>query len=119
MNLLSTPLGVAEMPDECPEGSNNCDERTIALDVGEEELHQVMEEWAHDRSLTTTFSPGHIVDRTLFMQFPDDLLYVNECGSVDLFSKSRLGSSDLGVNSDRLDELVEYLNGYEFETTCQ
>ena len=119
MNILSTPLGVAEMPDECPEGSDNCDKRTIPLDVGEEELHQVMEEWAHDRSFTTTFSPGHIVDRTLFMQFPDDVLYVNECGSVDLFSKSRLGSSDLGVNSDRLDELVEYLNGYDFETTCQ
>ena len=119
MNILSMPFGVSEMPDECPEDSMNCDERTLELNVGEDELHQVMEEWAHERSFTTTFSEGHITDRTMIMQFPDDVLYVNECGSVELFSKSRLGSSDLGVNSDRLDELVEYLNGYNFETTCQ
>ena len=119
MNILSMPFGVNEMPEECPVDSMNCDKRTIELNVGEEELHAVMEEWAHDRSFTTTFSQGHIIDRTLFMQFPDDVLYVNECGSIELFSKSRLGSSDLGVNSDRLDELVEYLNGYDFETTCQ
>tara|TARA_B110000495_G_scaffold75542_1_gene64704 strand:- start:125 stop:541 length:417 start_codon:yes stop_codon:yes gene_type:complete len=119
MNILSTPFGVSEMPDACPEDSMNCDYRTIELDISEEEFHEVMKEWAHDRSFTTTFSPGHIVDRTLVMQFPDDVLYVNECGSVDIFSKSRLGQSDLGVNSDRLDELEEYLLDYDFETTCQ
>jgi len=119
MNILSMPFGVSEMPDECPDGSMNCDYRTIELNVGEEELHDAMEEWAHDRSFTTTFSTGHIVDRTLVMQFPDDIHYSNECGTVDLFSKSRLGSSDLGVNSDRLDEIQEYLLEYDFETTCQ
>lgn len=119
MNIMSIPLGYSEMPDECPEGSHNCDYRTITLDVGEEELHDAMEEWAHDRSFTTTFSPGHIVDRTLVFQFPDDVHYSNECGTVDLFSKSRLGSYDYEVNSDRLDEIQEYLLEYDFETTCQ
>ena len=119
MNILSMPFGVSEMPDECPEDSMNSDKRTIALDVGEEEFHAVMEEWAHDRSFTTTFSEGHIVDRTPFMQFPDDVLYSNECGEIELFSKSRLGRSDLGVNSDRLDEIETYLLESDFETTCQ
>ena len=119
MNILSIPFGVSEMPEECPEGSMNCDYRTIQLDVSEEELDDAMREWAREKSFTTTFSPGHIVDRYLVFQFPDDVHYSNDCGTVDLFSKSRLGRSDLGVNSERLDQLEEYLLDYDFETTCQ
>ena len=119
MNILSIPFGVSEMPEECPDGSMNCDYRTIELDVSEEELDDAMREWAREKSFTTTFSPGHIVDRSLVFQFPDDVHYSNECGTVDLFSKSRLGRSDLGVNSERLDGLEEYLLDYDFETTCQ
>jgi len=59
------------------------------------------------------------VDRTLFMQFPDDVHYSNECGTVELFSKSRLGRSDYGVNEDRVDEIVDFLMDYNFESTCQ
>tara|TARA_X000000368_G_scaffold336977_1_gene274741 strand:+ start:240 stop:680 length:441 start_codon:yes stop_codon:yes gene_type:complete len=119
MNIISTPFGISEMPDECPVDSYNCDYRIIVLDVSEEELDDAMREWAHDRSFTTTFSPGHIVDRSLVFQFPDDVHYSNECGTVDLFSKSRLGRSDMGVNSERIDDLVEFLMDYDFETTCQ
>ena len=119
MNILSIPFGVSEMPDECPEGSMNCDYRTIQLDVSDEELDDAIMDWARERSFTTTFSPGHIVDRSLVFQFPDDVHYSNDCGTVDLFSKSRLGRSDLGVNSERLDQLEEYLLEYDFETTCQ
>ena len=119
MNILSTPFGVSEMPDDCPADTYNCDYRIIALDVGEEELHDVMEEWAHERSFTTTFSKGHIVDRTLVFQFPDDIHYSNECGTVELISMSRLGSYDYGVNADRLDEIVKFLMESDFETTCQ
>ena len=119
MNILSSPLEISEMPEDCPEDSMNCDKREVELDVGEDELHQAMQQWADQRSFTTTFSQGHIVDRTLFMQFPDDVLYSNECGIVELFSKSRLGRSDLGVNTERLDDLVEFLMNYEFKTTCQ
>lgn len=119
MNIISTPFGVSEMPDECPEGSMNCDYRTIQLDVSDEELDDVMRDWANERSFTTTFSQGHIVDRTPLFQFPDDVYYSNDCGTVDIFSKSRLGISDLGVNSERLDELEEYLLDYDFDTTCQ
>ena len=119
MNIISIPFGTFEMPEDCPEDTWNCDKRTIALDVSDEELHQAMEEWSDERSFTTTFSEGHIVDRTLFLQFPDDVIYENECGAVELFSKSRIGRSDYGVNVDRMDEIVEYLLQYDFETTCQ
>ena len=74
MNIFSIPLGHSEMPDKCPEGSHNCDYRTIALDVGEEELHDAMEEWAHDRSFTTTFSPGHIAVSYTHLTLPTILL---------------------------------------------
>lgn len=119
MNLMSTPFATSEMPDECPDGSMNCEFRIIALDVSDEELHQAMYEWQESRGFTTTFSEGHIVDRTLFMQFPDDVHYSNECGTVELFSKSRLGRSDYGVNKDRVNEIVDFLMAYDFESTCQ
>ena len=45
MNLMSTPFATSEMPDECPDGSMNCEFRIIALDVSDEELHQAMYEW--------------------------------------------------------------------------
>jgi len=119
MNLMSTSFATSVMPDECPDGSMNCEFRIIALDVSDEELHQAMYEWQDSRGFTTTFSEGHIVDRTLFMQFPDDVHYSNECGTVELFSKSRLGRSDYGVNKDRVDEIVDFLMDYDFESTCQ
>ena len=119
INIVSTPFATTEMPEDCPDESYNCDYRIIALDVSDEELHDAMYDWQETRGFTTTFSEGHIVDRTLFMQFPDDVHYSNECGTVEIFSKSRLGRSDYGVNQDRVDEIIEFLMDYEFETTCQ
>ena len=119
INIVSTPFATTEMPEDCPDESYNCDYRIIALDVSDEELHDAMYDWQETRGFTTTFSEGHIVDRTLFMQFPDDVHYSNECGTVEIFSKSRLGRSDYGVNQDRVDEIIEFLMDYDFETTCQ
>lgn len=119
INIVSTPFATTEMPEDCPDESYNCDYRIIALDVSDEELHDAMYDWQETRGFTTTFSEGHIVDRTLFMQFPDDVHYSNECGTVEIFSKSRLGRSDYGVNQDRVDEIIEFLLDYDFETTCQ
>ena len=53
------------------------------------------------------------------MQFPDDVHYSNECGTVEILSKSRLGVGDLGVNADRIDDIVSFLEEYDFKTTCQ
>ena len=119
MNLASMPLAPDDMPSECPENSGNCEHRQIMLDVSDEELHEAMEEWVETRGLTSTYSEGHIVDRTLFMQFPDDVTYENKCGWIEVHSESRIGGSDFGVNSDRMDDLEEFLDSYDFETTCQ
>lgn len=119
MNLLSIPFAPDGMPDECPENSGNCEHRQIMIDVSDEELHKAMEEWVDTRGFTATFSEGHIVDRTLFMQFPDDVTYENKCGWIEVHSESRIGGSDFGLNSDRLDDLEVFLDSYEFETTCQ
>ena len=119
LNIISIPFATNEMLDDCPEYSYNCDYRIIALDVSTDELHEAMESWADQRSITTTFSEGHIVDRTFFMQFPDDVHYSNECGTVEIFSKSRLGVGDLGVNADRIDDIVSFLEEYDFKTTYQ
>lgn len=119
MNILSTPFSTSEMPDDCPEDSFNCEYVTIALNVSDEELHQAMFEWQETRGFTTTFSEGHIVDRTSFFQFPDDVHYSNECGTVEIFSKSRLGRSDMGVNMDRIQSIIDFLDEYEFQNKCQ
>ena len=119
MNVLSVPLATETMPEGCPENSRNCDHRQIMIDVSDEELHKAMEEWVGTRGFSATFSEGHIVDRTLLMQFPDDVTYENKCGYVEVNSQSRLGGADFGVNADRLDDLESFLKSYDFETTCQ
>ena len=119
MNVLSVPLATETMPEACPENSGNCDHRQIMIDVSDEELHKAMEEWVDTRAFTASFSEWHIVDRTLLMQFPDDVTYENRCGYIEVNSQSRLGGSDFGVNSDRLDDLESFLKSYDFETTCQ
>ena len=119
MNVLSVPLATETMPEGCHENSRNCDHRQIMIDVSDEELHKAMEEWVGTRGFSATFSEGHIVDRTLLMQFPDDVTYENKCGYVEVNSQSRLGGADFGVNADRLDDLESFLKSYDFETTCQ
>ncbi len=59
-------------------------------------------------SVTTTSI--HAVYRSALFQFPDDLLVVvSENGTVTLWSASRLGASDMGVNSNRTKRLVAQL----------
>jgi len=119
MNIMSMPLAPDNMPEECPENSRNCDHRQIMINVSDDELHKAMEDWVDTRIFTASFSEGHIVDRTMFAQFPDDVTYENNCGWIEVHSESRIGGSDFGVNSDRLDDLEDFLESYEFETTCQ
>jgi len=114
VQIISMPYSVDEMPDACPEDSQNCARMTLELNVSDDELHDAMKAWVDTRIATSSFEPGHIVDRTLIMQFPDDLLYENQCGTVDFHSKSRLGVSDLGVNQERLDDLNSFLSEWEF-----
>jgi hypothetical protein len=120
INLLSIPFELEEMPEKCSDDSINCARMTLSLDISDSELNQAMEEWESTRGLTSSFEEGHIVDRTLFMQFPDDLFYENICGNVEFHSQSRLGVGDMGVNQNRLDNLKEFLEQYDWSgETCQ
>ena len=120
INLISIPFALDEMQEQCPEGSRNCAHMTLSLNVPESEFNSAMEEWESTRVFTSTFEEGHIVDRTPFMQFPDDVYYENNCGSIELHSQSRLGGSDLGVNQNRLDNLKDFLDEYEWSgEVCQ
>ena len=120
INLLSIPFELEEMPEKCPDDSMNCARMTLNLDISDSELNQAMEEWESTRGLTSSFEEGHIVDRTLFMQFPDDLFYENTCGNIEFHSQSRLGVGDMGVNQNRLDDLKGFLEQYDWSgETCQ
>lgn len=114
VQIISMPYSVDEMPDACPEDSQNCARMTLDINASDDELHEAMAAWEDTRIWTSSFEPGHIVDRTMFMQFSDDLLYENQCGTVNFHSESRLGVSDLGVNQERLDDLNSFLSEWEF-----
>ncbi|HIF45637.1 MAG TPA: DUF1499 domain-containing protein [Candidatus Poseidoniales archaeon] len=114
IQLMSLPSALDIMPESCPPDSLNCDHRIIALEVSNQTLDQAMEDWQSSLIFTSSFEQGHIVDRTLFMQFPDDIFYQNSDQGIILHSQSRLGKSDLGVNAARMDSLEEFLIAYEW-----
>jgi uncharacterized protein (DUF1499 family) len=109
IQLLSLSTSLDEMPESCPQDSQNCDHRIIEIDVSDEALDNAMKDWQSGLIFTSSFEQGHIVDRTLFMQFPDDIFYENSDQGIILHSQSRLGKSDLGVNAARMDSLEELL----------
>ena len=119
ITLVSMRSSIEVMPEDCAIDSQNCAHIELELNVSNEELHQAMEEWQSSRIFTSSFEEGHIVDRTLFMQFPDDILYENNCGTIEIHSQSRLGKSDFGVNKERIDLIEEFLEDYDWQTTCQ
>ncbi len=141
---LAAPNNVQEtMPLECPIDSQNCvriaaDGASFRADGLQSpvvngsiwEARDVIQTWLVDgRGGTSLYSSSetsslgaymHGVDRTNFLFFPDDLYVLSECADdghstkITLQSKSRLGVSDLGVNHDRLSELVSYLESYQW-----
>lgn len=72
--------------------------------VEEEGLDEVLEEVDDDGPRF-----GHAVAVTPFWRFPDDIVVqfepVGEDTTIALYSSSRLGYSDLGVNPERLEDL--------------
>ena len=63
---------------------------------------------------------GSYLSNTDFFFFPDDIYVNSSClensnqSVVTLQSQSRLGNGDLGVNFERLSELISYLNNYSW-----
>jgi uncharacterized protein (DUF1499 family) len=67
--------------------------------------------------------PGqtHSVFRTLMFRFPDDFVVRGFCDNGDtvlqIYSKSRLGVSDLGVNKARVLSFNDYMSNIEMATS--
>ena len=63
----------------------------------------------------------HTVFRTLMFRFPDDFVVKGFCDDgetvLHVFSKSRLGVSDLGVNKARVQSFAEYMSNVEMATS--
>jgi uncharacterized protein (DUF1499 family) len=56
----------------------------------------------------------HFVEETVFWQFPDDIVVqISQSGDgciIEMYSKSRLGMSDIGVNPQRLEKIHSHLS---------
>ena len=63
----------------------------------------------------------HAVFRTLMFRFPDDFVVRGFCDSgqtvLHVYSKSRLGISDLGVNKARVLSFADYMSNVEIPTS--
>ena len=113
----------SEMPEECPEGSQNCSRMIVYFDTTSQDLHSAALDWIQSQSKTTTVEDGentsHSVFRTKWMMFQDDFFLETGCTEngawIQIHSESRLGIGDMGVNQNRIDALVEHLDSIEFE----
>ena len=126
----------ANFPTKCPEDSLNCSmigpntyrsENLTELRINSS-LEEVMDEvrkWVDSQSGTTTIGDWpeqtHVVFRTLIMRFPDDFVVRGFCDNGDsvlhVYSKSRLGVSDLGVNKARVESFAEHMINVEMATS--
>ena len=130
----SAPDKVWETMPVCPERSGNCahlggdaDHRmdggfTLTLNQSAEEVWSALQQYIDDSGADVLFeekqesgeSYTHLVERTVFWRFPDDVavsvtvIDENSC-SLELHSQSRLGGGDLGVNPARLEGLYDAL----------
>lgn len=118
----------------CPEGTQNCASIgegglvrmeasfSATMDANVSELWAAFESWSSDEHLEVEYDRigedgehfSHRVAITPFWRFPDDVVVKftpldQQSTSVSLYSSSRLGVSDLGVNPDRLSDLYEAL----------
>ncbi|MDB3858723.1 DUF1499 domain-containing protein [Candidatus Poseidonia sp.] len=132
--LVSAPTPDHTTLPTCPEGTQNCAsigegglvrmEATFSatMDANVSEVWAAFESWSDDEDLILEYDSigedgehfSHRVAITPFWRFPDDVVVKftpvdEQSTSVSLYSSSRLGVSDLGVNPDRLTDLHEAL----------
>jgi uncharacterized protein (DUF1499 family) len=132
-DLLIEP---SDFPTACPENSRNCTMIGPNPYRGEgltelrfdSSLGTVMEEveyWIGSEPRTEIIGEWpeqtHAVFRTLLWRFPDDFVVNGHCdegGAVlQVYSKSRLGVGDLGVNDDRVERFVDHMSSIEIATS--
>lgn len=118
LGAFATPASV--MPDDCPEGSQNCARAVMAFDAHPEDVLAAAVAWEDPRVLVEGEGFAHVVHHTDYVRYPDDLFIKVNCNEngtwLYLHSESRLGISDLGVNQERIDRLLSHLEELTFET---
>ena len=138
---------IESMPENCPLNSGNCVRVAVdgtsyrynslespEISASSLEVREVISEWfseeggkilisKYDQNTETYFL--HVKDNTDFLFFPDDIFIHSVCATdsnltvVTLQSQSRLGRGDLGVNFERLSDLILYLDQYSWsERSC-
>jgi len=115
----------SDMPDQCPEGSQNCARVMMSIDGTPEAVFSATMDWIEMQQKTKVEheadTTSHTIFRTPLMMFPDDVFIETGCTEngtwIQVHSESRLGYGDMGVNQNRIDTLLEYLATIEFETS--
>jgi|TARA_B100001540_G_scaffold317262_1_gene349712 uncharacterized protein (DUF1499 family) len=142
IQVLAPSPTVNQMPENCPENSGNCvrvdyngssyrynNLEPPIISASTSEINEVISGWFSDEGGKILFSSMdensgsnflHIKESTDFFFFPDDVYVNSRCledsnlSVVILQSQSRLGNGDLGINFERLSELISYLNNYSW-----
>jgi len=115
----------SEMPEECPDDSQNCARMMMGLDGTTEEVHAAAMSWIDSQPRTEvevqTETTSHTVFRTPWMLYPDDFFIQTGCTEngtwIQIHSESRLGIGDRGVNQQRIDALLDHIVTVELETS--
>ena len=124
LGALTAP-DTSEIPDGCPENSNNCERLMMAVNASPEALHQATMEWISVQSRATIEfednTSSHTVFHSRWFMFPDDFFVETGCTEngtwIQIHSESRVGWGDMGVNRERIDGLIEHLSKTPFETS--
>tara|TARA_B100000686_G_scaffold351246_1_gene449431 strand:- start:1895 stop:2392 length:498 start_codon:yes stop_codon:yes gene_type:complete len=130
------PIGPEKFPTSCPEDSINCSMigpnhhrsdnlAEIRINASLDEVMVEVRKWVDSQSGTTTIGDWpeqtHAVFRTLILRFPDDFVVRGFCDGgesvLHVYSKSRLGISDLGVNKARVESFAEHMINVEMATS--
>ena len=127
--LVGAPTPEHTTMPSCPEQTMNCASLsssetvrmgaglTTVIDANISEVWTAWEDWSEDNGLRNVLDDtqndgerfSHRVAITPFWCFPDDVVVhfavQGDDTAITLYSASRLGQSDLGVNPDRLENL--------------
>jgi len=130
------PIEPEKFPTSCPDDSINCSMiapnhhrsgniTEIRINASLDEVMDEVRKWVDSQSGTTTIGDWpeqtHVVFRTLILRFPDDFVVKGFCDNghsvLHVYSKSRLGVSDLGVNKARVESFAEHMINVEMATS--
>ena len=120
-----TAPSTSQIPSECPEDSNNCERLMMAVNASPEALHLAAMEWISAQPRVSIESEdaisSHAVFHSRWFMFPDDFFVETGCTEngtwIQIHSESRIGWGDMGVNQQRINQLIEHLANTPFEAS--